>query len=148
MPSKNYHGIKKLTDALFFTFGFLISISILFHFISTRKMISDSSKKLEESDLKLYNDSLAKYLYDEVKILCWVFTHPENHKTKAVTVKNTWGKRCNKLLLMSTEEDPEIGTVALPVENGRDHLWSKTQKAINYVSLRLLSLFLFISNAK
>ena len=34
---------------------------------------------------------------------------------KAVHVKNTWGSHCDKLIFMSTEEDKELGAVALEV---------------------------------
>ena len=35
---------------------------------------------------------------------------------KAVHVKNTWGAHCDKLIFMSTEEDKELGAVALEVQ--------------------------------
>ena len=41
-------------------------------------------------------------LSKEIKILCWVMTNPKNHKTKAQKVKDTWGKRSNILLFMSS----------------------------------------------
>lgn len=82
----------------------------------------------------LYDETMSQDLYHKVKILCWVFTHPENHKEKAIHVKNLWGKRCNKLLFMSIEEDAVLGTIALPVGSGRDQLWNKTVKTYEYVS--------------
>lgn len=90
--------------------------------------------ELEELKVNFYEHELADKLFAEVKILCWVFTHPENHYTKVPAVRNTWGRRCNKLLFMSTEEIegfPDV--IALPIEDGREHLWNKTKLAMKYV---------------
>lgn len=80
-----------------------------------------------------HNKALADKLYKEVKVLCWVNTWPNNHKTRAKSVKETWGKRCNKLLFISTKEDPELDSVALPLKDGRQYLWSKIRGAFTYV---------------
>lgn len=79
------------------------------------------------------NSTLADQLYNEVRVLCWVLTSPANHKKKARHVKRTWGKRCNKILFMSSAEDSELGSVALPVGEGRGNLWGKTKEAFKYI---------------
>lgn len=46
---------------------------------------------------------VANQLFKDVRVLCWVMTCPSAHQQKAVHILRTWGKRCNKLLFMSTE---------------------------------------------
>ncbi|XP_046455013.1 glycoprotein-N-acetylgalactosamine 3-beta-galactosyltransferase 1-like [Daphnia pulex] len=72
-------------------------------------------------------------LYSKVRVLCWVMTSPDNHKTKALAVKETWGKRCNILLFMSSAVDSTLPTVNLHVPEGRNHLWGKTREAFRHV---------------
>ncbi|XP_057381452.1 glycoprotein-N-acetylgalactosamine 3-beta-galactosyltransferase 1-like [Daphnia carinata] len=83
----------------------------------------------EEEDVKGNNE---KGLYDKVRVLCWVMTSPANHETKALAVKETWGKRCNVLLFMSTEADTNLPAVQLDLEEGRNRLWGKTREAFRY----------------
>jgi hypothetical protein len=98
-----------------------------------QKVVVNSEHKTISAD-ELYDETLSENLFHEVKIICWVITHPANHRNKSLHVKGLWGKRCNKLLFMSSKEDPELGTVALPVGDGRGKLWQKTVETYKHVS--------------
>ncbi|OXA53481.1 glycoprotein-N-acetylgalactosamine 3-beta-galactosyltransferase 1-like isoform X2 [Folsomia candida] len=93
----------------------------------------EAGPRVEGSHDEMYNQE-ALLLSKKVKVLCWNLTNPENHETKAVQVQRTWGKRCNKLLFMSSTADPKLPTIALPnVKEGRNFLWGKTKEAFKYV---------------
>ena len=44
----------------------------------------------------------SKELINKVRILCWIMTSPNSH-WKAKVVRDTWGKRCNILVIISSE---------------------------------------------
>jgi len=73
-------------------------------------------------ELSAYLDQPESSLFSSVRVLCWVMTEPQNHETKARHVKDTWGRSCNKLVFMSSKEDPSLPAVSLQAEEGRDNL--------------------------
>ncbi|XP_064635609.1 glycoprotein-N-acetylgalactosamine 3-beta-galactosyltransferase 1-like isoform X2 [Lineus longissimus] len=77
--------------------------------------------------------SMADALYKKVRILCWIMTAPKNLEKKAKAVYDTWAKRCNIFLFMSSESSKTLpNVVALDVSEGRDHLTMKTMKGFQH----------------
>ena len=50
----------------------------------------------------LDENETAAILHQEVRIVCWIMTYPDNHAKKAIHIKATWGRRCNRLIFMSS----------------------------------------------
>lgn len=75
----------------------------------------------------------AQELERDVRVLCWVMTSPDNHKSRAVHVLKTWGKRCTKLLFVSEKNDSNLPIIEVNVEHGREHLTAKTMKAFDHI---------------
>jgi glycoprotein-N-acetylgalactosamine 3-beta-galactosyltransferase len=78
------------------------------------------------------DQNVADHLFDNVKILCMIMTNPANHKTKAIHIKNSWGRRCNKLLFITTATDPDLDTIGLPLNESRQALRKKTKGSFLY----------------
>jgi len=79
------------------------------------------------------DDSVAQELYRNVRVLVWVMTGPQNLKTRAIHVKNTWGKRANKIMFFSSETNKDFPTVGLNTSEGRQHLTAKSMLGFRYV---------------
>lgn len=137
----------RFKEIYYFVFGFCIGLAVIlvpFYFHNERqrekRRQNFNRSNLPEAIIRehvshtKYTETLSNILYNKVKVLCMVMTHPGNHKTKAIHVKNTWGKRCNKLLFMTSEDDPLLETaIVLPIEESREALWNKTKASFQYV---------------
>jgi len=85
-------------------------------------------------DIILHDQIEAKELARKVKILCWVLTFPGAIHSRATAVRDTWGKRCNMIVFMSTEPlDDPFPVVGLDAPEGYRNLWHKTQAAWKYI---------------
>lgn len=115
--------------------GFMVSLNYWLEVKSEQSdmlLVSVNSTKYREFH-EIIRTSLADDLYDSVKVLCMVMTHPDNHKSKAHHVMTTWGKRCNKLLFVSRSVDPDLPIILLDIPDSRELLWNKTRDAYEYV---------------
>ncbi|XP_064538446.1 glycoprotein-N-acetylgalactosamine 3-beta-galactosyltransferase 1 [Drosophila montana] len=88
-----------------------------------------------ESDVQpiISGEPLALKLEKEVRVLCWVLTTPKYHKSRAVHIQRTWGKRCNKIYFMTSEPDDELETIVLTKPDKYEVLWGKTKEAFTYI---------------
>ncbi|XP_064553431.1 uncharacterized protein LOC135438844 [Drosophila montana] len=82
------------------------------------------------------DDTVAKQLYKQVRILCVLLTYPHNYEKVAKSIRQTWGRRCNKLIVFSSRTQKSatgVPTVALNVTEGYDYLWGKAKAAFKHV---------------
>lgn len=108
------------------SFVFAVALSYLITFSYNQFKNTASFKGLE-------NEKLDKKLYDEVQILCWMFTSPQDYRIKNKIMSKTWGKRCNIFVSLSAANNPVEETVVLKV-NRKDEVWSKTREVFKYAS--------------
>lgn len=122
-----------LRKTFLFLVGFTVG-SLIFHGTSSRLKFSIADRlKLSKEFEVSYESSLADELFHKVKILCMIMTNPANHKTKAIHIKSTWGRRCNKLLFITSQEDPDLDIIHIPVgEESRKVLRNKTKGSFLY----------------
>lgn len=147
---------RNVPRLIYFVFGVLIGVTFALMFMQTRQMVTDEAHNLKPPDHfehvidtsdggneetlarhsvhTFENNSLAVKLHGTVRILCWIITTPSNLKSRAVHIKRTWGKRCNKLIFMSTSTDAQIDAIPLNVSHSSANTqWGETKLALKYI---------------
>lgn len=112
--------------------GILITILFL-KYVQIEELLQQTTRPMSLEALHVPTIVSTIDLYDEVKILCWVLTYPLNHRTKATAVKDTWGKRCNKLVFISTFPDDNLDVLIVNVTEERRYLWGKTKQGLQQI---------------
>ena len=80
------------------------------------------------------------------RVLCWVLTSPATH-VKARAVKDTWADRCDRTIFVSSEDNEELGAIAMVPKEGRQQLWAKTKAAFSYVFDKLIDEYDWVMKA-
>lgn len=109
------------------TFSYLSSFKTLQHRFSIEP--NHDVKAIDEGK---YDDILSNYLFDEVKILCMVITYPANNVTDR-QIAESWGKRCNKLIFISSNPVFDYETVVVPCSESREIQWKKIKTGFTYM---------------
>lgn len=85
--------------------GFLFSFLFVYNDnISPRNnFIEDLSYEATDVNVELKTGNLADYLYNEVRVLCIVMTDSNAIEYRTQYLKETWVKRCNKVIYIGSE---------------------------------------------
>lgn len=64
----------------------------------------------------------------KVRLLCWFMTDPAI-LNKSIHVKNTWTRKCDIRLFISSESNTNFPTIGVDVPAGRNHIGAKSRAA-------------------
>ncbi|KAK9526419.1 hypothetical protein VZT92_015120 [Zoarces viviparus] len=131
--------MRNIKSHLIFTIGvmmgFLSSRILLDSNFATEQAIYFTRNATDEVKQLLHtvaNKSSAANSPRTPRILCWIMTGPKNLESRTKHIRETWAKRCNKVLYMSSVET-DFPTVKLNVSEGRENLYWKTIRAFQYI---------------
>jgi glycoprotein-N-acetylgalactosamine 3-beta-galactosyltransferase len=79
-----------------------------------------------------FNSTFPNITRKSPRIFCMITTHVENHVQRVISIKETWGKRCDVLLFVSSKSDPTLPAVKVCKIEDRHHLWCKTKEGLRY----------------
>jgi glycoprotein-N-acetylgalactosamine 3-beta-galactosyltransferase len=67
-------------------------------------------------------------------VLCFIMTHSKYHKKKVKNVAQTWGRKCDRLVIASNKADPSVvGSVRIHAPATWKGLWTKLQATTKYI---------------
>lgn len=100
--------------------------------------ILDSETSAWNGQRSFDDASVADRLAKEIRILCLVETQIKQHDTNVVQIKESWGKRCNKLVFATDEIDSYTVGRAFRYINRveKGNAWNHTRFALEFTHRR------------
>lgn len=83
--------------------------------------------------LRVRNDGNAMEEVKKIRILCFLNSRPATHGTRAVHIRETWGKHCDKLFFASTLTDVNLGAIGFNVSDDHDSMWGKEKLMLQFI---------------
>ncbi|XP_071108389.1 glycoprotein-N-acetylgalactosamine 3-beta-galactosyltransferase 1-B-like [Haliotis cracherodii] len=80
-----------------------------------------------------YVKEVVETIASRLRISCWVMTNPKNLESRSRYIQMTWGKRCDRVVFISSETNTTFPAVGINVLEGRNHLTEKTLGGYHYV---------------
>lgn len=69
----------------------------------------------------------------KIRVFCWVNTYDKNHETRARAIKETWGKKCDKLVFFSNKMDESLPAVRVVAPATHENLWKKHRQVLKLI---------------
>jgi len=126
---------RLVLNLVLFIYCLIITVIIINYLKSYENIVKDIERNKFAKDFskRVINRKGIKVMKN-TRILCLVATQPKQHKTKALAVKQTWGKRCDILHFVSSEDDPSLPAIGTKCEiDDHPHLWCKIKQGFEYV---------------
>ena len=71
--------------------------------------------------------------YRRQRIYCFLMTHSIYHTTRVRAVWETWGPKCDYLLVASNETDPKWNAIRMTSQPTYQNLWNKLNETLHYI---------------
>lgn len=97
-------SLRKTIVALFV--GLIVGFMSCFTII-----LKTNVRELSDFDTRIDAAALA----EQIRVGCWVMTMPKHHQERDIHIKATWGRRCNVLIFMSSEEGELLFLLKIPL---------------------------------
>ncbi|CEF69416.1 Glycoprotein-N-acetylgalactosamine 3-beta-galactosyltransferase 1 [Strongyloides ratti] len=123
----------KLFTLIFILLIFLIIYSLYFiqnYYTKIDKISSNyEDLNINQIDFNLISDELKR----NVSIFCIIHTSPKYKYSRAIHLKNTWLKRCNDYLFISTENDISLPAIKGFRKDGYQFSNGRIRKGLTYI---------------